>query len=164
MIIYHPFKDANHCLYRIISLLYNNKSSISEEQISFMDFYYLFPSQLKNITGWPRANSKLAIGIGNIGDSYENIENPRRVFFELNTIRKNTLAHLFSKKIISLNENNLHLHEDMIPKELLNKLQSDSFRKGFEYSVIAKEIPKIKFKGKNGLKAKTNLMEYRYDK
>lgn len=148
MIIYHPFKDANHCLYRIISLLYKNKSSVSEEQISFMDFYYLFPSQLKNITGWPRSNSKLATDIVKIDDSYEKIENPRRVFFELSIIRKNTLAHLFSKKILSLNENTLYLHEEKIPADLINKLQTDSFRKGFEYNVIAKEIPKIKFKGK----------------
>lgn len=47
MIIYHPFKDANHCSYRIISLLYQNKNKVSDEAIKFMDFYYLFPEQLK---------------------------------------------------------------------------------------------------------------------
>jgi len=60
MIIYHPFKDANHCSFRIISLLYKNKNKISDDIIKFMDFYYLFPQQLKNICGWPRSNSKIA--------------------------------------------------------------------------------------------------------
>ena len=163
MIIYHPFKDANHCLYRIISLLYKNSKEINEAQINFMDFYYLFPSQLKRINGWPRSNSKLAADIKNIDDTYETIENPRRVFFELSIIRRNTLAHLYSKEIISISESKLILNEEKVPQELLNKLQDDTFRKGFEYSIITKEIPKLKIKGKNGLKAKTNLMEYRYD-
>ncbi|HGK5742473.1 TPA: ABC-three component system middle component 5, partial [Salmonella enterica subsp. enterica serovar Javiana] len=93
MIIYHPFKDANHCSYRIISLLYKNNSKIRDEHLNFMDFYYLFPCQMQNIDGWPRSNSKLARQISTIAHSYETIENPRRIFFELNIIRKNTLAH-----------------------------------------------------------------------
>ena len=100
MIIYHPFKDANHCSYRIISLLYKNNNKIRDEHLNFMDFYYLFPCQIKNIDGWPRSNSKLARRISTIEDTYETIENPRRIFFELNIIRRNTLAHLFSKGIL----------------------------------------------------------------
>lgn len=163
MIIYHPFRDANHCSYRIISLLYKNKSKVNEEKINFMDFYYLFPSQLKNINGWPRSNSKLAEKIKFIESSYEYMENPRRIFFELNTIRKNTMAHLFSKGIISLEEDNLVLNDNKIPQSLIDTLEEDSFRVSFVFSVITNDIPKLKIKGNNGLKAKTNLMEYRYD-
>lgn len=163
MIIYHPFKDANHCSYRIISLLYKNKNKINDDVIKFMDFYYLFPQQLKNICGWPRSNSKIAKSIKLIDTSYEFIENPRRVFFELNVIRKNTLAHLFSKGIISFSEDSLILHENKIPQSLINTLENDTFRTSFEFSVISNELSKLPVKGKNGLKAKTNLMEYRYD-
>ncbi|HHQ4309346.1 TPA: ABC-three component system middle component 5, partial [Serratia fonticola] len=136
---------------------------VSEEQINFMDFYYLFPNQLKNIDNWPRANSKLAVKINSIKDTYENIENPRRIFFELSILRKNTLAHLFSKGILSLIENSLFLHDDKVPEPLIAAIENDSFRLSMEYEVIANEIPKIPTKGKKGLKAKTNLMEYRYD-
>ncbi|MEY0629774.1 ABC-three component system middle component 5, partial [Providencia rettgeri] len=101
MIIYHPLKDANHCSYRIISLLYKNNNKVNEDNIKFMDFYYLFPDQLKHISRWPRSNSKLAKQIQTIKSSYEHIENPRRIFFELNIIRKNTIAHLFSKGILT---------------------------------------------------------------
>lgn len=163
MIIYHPFKDANHCLYRLISLLYKNVNNIDEEQIHFMDFYYLFPSELKNISNWPRGGAKLYIKVNNISESYEIIANPRRIFFELKELRKNTLAHLLSKKVIFISDNKLKLDETKIPDSLIKKIETDSFRKTVEYQIIAEEVPKIKIKGKNGLKAKSNLMEYRYD-
>jgi len=163
MIIYHPFKDANHCSYRIISLLYKNNSKIRDEHLNFMDFYYLFPSQMQNIDGWPRSNSKLARQISTIAHSYETIENPRRIFFELNIIRKNTLAHLFSKGILSLIDEYIFLNIERIPASLINTLEADTFRASFEFTTIANEIPKLAIKGKKGLKAKTNLMEYRYD-
>ncbi|ACT11774.1 MULTISPECIES: ABC-three component system middle component 5 [Pectobacterium] len=163
MIIYHPFKDANHCSYRIISLLYKNNSKIRDEHLNFMDFYYLFPCQMQNIDGWPRSNSKLAHKISTINHSYETIENPRRIFFELNIIRKNTLAHLFSKGILSLIDEYISLNVERIPASLINTLETDIFRASFEFATIANEIPKLTIKGKKGLKAKTNLMEYRYD-
>ncbi|HHW4389910.1 TPA: ABC-three component system middle component 5 [Escherichia coli] len=163
MIIYHPFKDANHCSYRIISLLYKNNNKIRDEHLNFMDFYYLFPCQIKNIDGWPRSNSKLARRISTIEDTYETIENPRRSFFELNIIRRNTLAHLFSKGILSLIDEYIHLNIERIPTSLINTLEADTFRATFEFTTIANEIPKLAIKGKKGLKAKTNLMEYRYD-
>ncbi|MEV3810200.1 ABC-three component system middle component 5 [Aeromonas dhakensis] len=163
MIIYHPFKDANHCSYRIISLLYKSKIKVNESQINFMDFYYLFPEQLNKINGWPRANSKLAKKLSDITVHYEQIENPRRIFFELKLLRKNTLAHLFSKGILSLSDDLLILHEEKLPSKLIDTLESDAFRKSFEFITITSEIPKLKIKGNRGLKARTNLMEYRYD-
>lgn len=163
MIIYHPLKDANHCSYRIISLLYKNNNKVNEDNIKFMDFYYLFPDQLKHISRWPRSNSKLAKQIQTIKSSYEHIENPRRIFFELNIIRKNTIAHLFSKGIITLVEEQLILHENKIPLTLVTAIEKDTFRDSFIFKIITDSIPKLTIKGKNGLKAKTNLMEYRYD-
>lgn len=163
MIIYHPFRDANHCSYRIISLLYKNENKVNEEHLDFMDFYYLFPDQLKNIDNWPRSNSKLAVKIQSIARSYENIDNPRRIFFELNIIRTNTLAHLFSKGILSIEEGYICLNAKKLPEPLVHCLENDNFRLDFVFSILANEIPKLSIKGNKGLKAKTNLMEYRYD-
>ncbi|EAV5794478.1 hypothetical protein DKG50_24830 [Salmonella enterica] len=73
------------------------------------------------------------------------------------------MAHLFSKGIISLEEDNLVLNDNKIPQSLIDTLEEDSFRVSFVFSVITNDIPKLKIKGNNGLKAKTNLMEYRYD-
>ena len=128
-----------------------------------MSTLILWICQIKNIDGWPRSNSKLARRISTIEDTYETIENPRRIFFELNIIRRNTLAHLFSKGILSLIDEYIHLNIERIPTSLINTLEADTFRATFEFTTIANEIPKLAIKGKKGLKAKTNLMEYRYD-
>ena len=54
MLIYHPVHDINHCLYRILALLEISKhKEIDWELIKLMDFYVLFPHQLKNIKPFP---------------------------------------------------------------------------------------------------------------
>lgn len=164
MIIYHPFQDANHCLYRLLSILYKNPCSINVDVISFMDFYYLIPSQLKNIQNWPRKNSKNKAIVDSIQDSYEKIENPRRIFFELSDIRNNTLSHLIAKQIVTIKNNELHLDDKKLSPEFISKLESDSFRHSSIFKIITQEMGKINTSGKTGLKIKTNLMEYRYDK
>ena len=47
MIIYHPYKDANHCTYRIISILHKCQKPVNINYLHLADFYHLFPSQLK---------------------------------------------------------------------------------------------------------------------
>ncbi|MDX2353240.1 ABC-three component system middle component 5 [Stutzerimonas xanthomarina] len=50
MLMYHPAFDANHCLYRIVSILRaTDDQQISWPLLRMLDFYYLFPGQLKNI-------------------------------------------------------------------------------------------------------------------
>lgn len=166
MIIYHPFKDAHHCMYRFISLLFEQDDGISKNMLCLADFYYLFPSQMKRINSWPRKNSKDFKLISSFPDQYETIINPKRIYFELREIQHNTIAHLLSKGIISRDSNSaqiIKLNKRSIPEELLDYLMNDEFRETEIFNIIATKLIQVPLNGKNGIKDKSGLMEFLYD-
>ncbi|NOJ10309.1 ABC-three component system middle component 5 [Vibrio splendidus] len=164
MIIYHPYKDANHCAYRLLSILIGCKTPVSLNYLHIADFYYLFPCQLKNIERWPRAGTNLAKHIDGIEDSYEHFENPRRTFFELKTIRRNVIIYLLSKGLLEYTDNDLiKVKVSNIPKAMIELLESDVFRTSIEFTAITQNMKGLKMYGESGLKSKSGFMEYRYD-
>lgn len=166
MIIYHPYKDANHCAYRIISLMFAIDGYVSANFLHFADFYYLFPSELKFIHNWPRKNSADYKLINLIEKCYEEIPNPRMIFFEMKEIRNNALINLVSRGIVHKDpssESNFSLNKETLPDSFVQILKNDDFRNSSIFKLIVKELSQMPMNGANGLKAKSNLMEYRYD-
>ena len=148
----------------MISILLSVNKPININQLHILDFYYLFPDKMKEMHKFPRANTKKHKCIQNIPDSYELIENSRRVFFEIMDIRHNAIINLLSKNIISnLGSDEFVLNTVAIPEELMSFLNVDSFRKTDIFEILTKDLVKIKVNGENGLKFKSGLMEYRYD-
>ncbi len=164
MIIYHPYKDANHCAYRLLSILSACRMPVNINYLHIADFYHLFPSQLKNIDKWPRKNTTLYNKLHQIPDSYEYIDNPRKIFFELKTIRTNVLINLLSKNLIEYtNDNLIKIKHHKLPDSLVEQIKSDEFRKSIEFQIITTKMKDLKLHGESGLKSKSGLMEYRYD-
>lgn len=164
MLIYHPIKDANHCIYRIISIMLASKVELVNMQIlQMIDFFYVFPGQLKNINKWPRANSKQRLMIENINDEFEFIESPKRIFFELKEVHKSAINHLQSKGILEIDNNFVKIARERVPEELISTLEHDDFRKSPVFKLMADEFLKQNPTGTTGVKYKTGLMEYKYD-
>ncbi|GAB3535090.1 ABC-three component system middle component 5 [Photobacterium alginatilyticum] len=164
MIIYHPYKDANHCAYRIISILVGCSTPVNINYLHIADFYHLFPCQLKSIDRWPRKGSNNHRIINKIEDAYERLENPRRMFFELKTIRRNVIINLLSRNLVEYTRDNLiKLKQNNLPQDIVNLLDKDQFRKSAEFKLITENMRSLKLYGESGLKSKSGLMEYRYD-
>lgn len=167
MLMYHPAFDANHCLYRIVSILH----ATADQQISWpllrvLDFYYLFPSQLKNITPWPSEIRKLKALVTKIPEQFEDLTNPARTFFELEPFQKTATLELIAKGVISkssFDKGIMELEPDSLPSAYTALLDTDVFLKSDAFEVITKGLPKTKFNGSNGLKSRSGLMEYIYD-
>lgn len=167
MLIYHPIEDSNHCCYRLIRLLDAiSAESVPLHTLMICDFYSLFPGQLKNIIGWPRANSASWRTIQSIPDEYEEMLNQKRVFFKLNSIQNSAIAHLHSKEIISFSsplDGNIALNRHTVPSGIRERLTIDPVNQSNWFALITKELTKIELYGKMGLKSKTGLMEFVYD-
>ncbi|MGY4526727.1 ABC-three component system middle component 5 [Pseudomonas sp. TE21394] len=167
MLMYHPAFDANHCLYRIVSILH----AAADQQISWqllrvLDFYYLFPSQLKNIKPWPSEIRKLKAQVTKIPEQFEDLTNPARTFFELEPFQKTATLELIAKGVISkssFDKGIMKLEPDSLPSAYTALLDTDVFLKSDAFEVITKGLPKTKFNGSNGLKSRSGLMEYIYD-
>ena len=167
MLIYHPYNDANHCIYRVISILLNvEKNEVPLTALRLCDLYYLVPSELKLIKKWPRKGSKYYKAIIEINEQYEKIVNNKRIFFELQGIQNNTLVFLLAKGILcntSYTKKIVKLNIDNVPRSIKKSMQEDEFRDSMIFDLITKELPKQRMNGVSGMKYKTDLMEYRYD-
>lgn len=163
MIVYHPAYDAHHCSYRILNILYAVKDkSLSSEMIRFVDFYYLYPHLLKNMSSLPKPlNYKRKI-IQDVDEPFEITPNPMVLFYELGKTQKSVLASLQNKSIISMNNRMIKLNVDSLPGKLIEAFKNDSFTKQDIFQVLIGSLTKVNLHGPNGFKAKSGLMEFRY--
>lgn len=166
MILYHPAKDINHSIYRMISILISVDDILSIDKLRLLDFYYTFPNLLKEIKPWPadiKASKKL---ISKIPEPYEKISNSSRLFYEISNIQKSSLATLHSKGILDdekYRDGKLLLNVDELPKKLLQAIKDDEFLKSDVFKVISFDLLRTQWEGKKGLKSRTGLLEYKYD-
>lgn len=167
MLIYHPAYDANHCLYRLLAILQGTKDfSISWDQLRVFDYYYLFPSQLKNIKPWPVSIKEFKTRLGSISEQFEDINNPARVLYDLQVFQKTAALELIAKGIVSKPEFDngiLKINSDLLPKAYFEFEKNDSFLRGDAFEIITQALPKVEFNGAAGLKKRSGLMEYIYD-
>lgn len=167
MLMYHPAFDANHCLYRILSILHaTGDAPISWPLLRMLDFYYLFPSQLKYIKPWPGEIRKLKAQVMKIPDQFEDLTNPARTFFELEPFQKTATLELIAKGVLSkssFDKGIMELEPDSLPSAYKDLLYTDDYLKSDAFEVITKGLPNTKFSGSNGLKFRSGLMEYVYD-
>ncbi|WP_460428913.1 ABC-three component system middle component 5 [Azotobacter armeniacus] len=129
--MYHPAFDANHCLYRIVSILHaTSDTQISWPLLRMLDFYYLFPGQLKNIKPWPREMGKLKAQVMKIPDQFEDLTNPARTFFELEPFQKTATLELIAKGVLSkssFDKGIMELEPDSLPSAYTALLDTDDF-------------------------------------
>ncbi|MDH0747970.1 hypothetical protein N5D61_16690 [Pseudomonas sp. GD03842] len=166
MLIYHPAFDANHCVYRIVSILSATQKDISWPLLRILDFYYLFPGQLKKLSPWPKEIQKYKSLVKQVPDEYESITNPARVFFDLESFQKTAILELIAKGVLSkssFDQGVMKLESESISQDYKVNLVSDPFVNSPAFKVITEALPVVQFGGMNGLKKRSGLMEYIYD-
>ncbi|TMN71708.1 hypothetical protein CWB85_09785 [Pseudoalteromonas sp. S1727] len=166
MLLYHPLTDVNHCMYRLLNLTLHIEGDIQFEKLRVVDFYYLFPHLLNEIKPWPTDIKKFKKFLPSNKKSFEHISNKKKVFFELNSIQKQAIAILVSKDLINIDKIKngvVSLNKEKLPEAIYNELGKDSFSKSDCFSILTDALINSNWNGKNGLKLKTGLLEYRYD-
>lgn len=166
MILYHPLKDANHCIYRMLSILVKSPSEISLERLRVIDFYHIFPHLLASISPWPNDIKKYKKYTREIPPSFESIPDKRRLFYELSEIHKQSILTLVSKGILdkdraksgiaTINKNN-------IPEKILATIKCDEYNNSKIFEILTKGLTVTSWTGRNGLKDRSGLMEFIYD-
>jgi hypothetical protein len=167
MLIYHPAFDASHCSYRIVKLfnILDEKRYIEEDRIKIIDFYTVFPKQIKYIK-FPRSiNSRyIRKEIDKINDIYRPCKS----------------SFLMAKKMSFIQEKVLQI---LVINEFLDKRESSKeYKRGGKFNQLALSTPIFEeyiqheveelllnfllnhpLNGNDGLKSRTSLMEFRYD-
>lgn len=167
MLVYHPAFDANHCAYRLIHILiYSENEYLDWEKLRLADFYYLFPCLLSSIKPLPKSLSKARKYFSNIPVPYENIPNPKRIFFDLRDIQNSTIASLISKQIIDRDlfcMGKVSIVKENVPESLVSSFEENIISSEKWFVSLVNGIQEVEISGSKGLKARSGLMEYRYD-
>jgi hypothetical protein len=163
MIVYHPFDDGYHCFSRILLIVY--RLPVKEydlKTIQILDFYFLFPSLLKKV----RLPNELKIYrpyINGLRDSYCIINNIKSAIIHLEHQINDVIHYMAAYEFINIEkikENKVLPINKKNYEQLVNQLKHyDNDLLDFLVNILAK----IPLEGKNGLKSRTGLFEYRYD-
>ncbi|MCS6122794.1 ABC-three component system middle component 5 [Shewanella baltica] len=166
MLLYHPYKDSNHCIFRMLTILSTLDKSIELEKLRILDFYYIFPHFIKEIDGWPRAYISFKKIAEEISEPFENTPNKKKLFFDLNQIQSQAIMKLCAREILSINlakKGIIKLEKSKISEDFMKKIEDEKNNNAISLKLVSNFLSKIEWKGKNGLKKRTGLMEYKYD-
>lgn len=164
MIFYHPASDAYHGALRQYALLRSFNYPVEIEKIQILDFYLVYPEHLKHVR-LPKGYVKWKNHSREISVTYKNKQDPKFLFLAHAKGSKVSTAMLLAKKIV---DNNLYeaglLSLSGVENEILEKVKGrfvSRFDGYFDFLIkLANEVPLY---GKDGLKHRTGLLEYRHD-
>ncbi len=167
MLMYHPAQDVNHCVYRTLTILQTSEhKAISIEVFRLIDFYTVFPYLLKLISTLPTPVHRYKKEFKDIPEPFESLKNTKRILHELERLQSIAFQNLLAKDLIEREayENGLLKRTDKALPEPFIKAVSESRLSNLGwFKVLINQFPKAKLVGNNGLKARTGLMEFRYD-
>lgn len=166
MLTYHPIHDPSHCIFRLLCLMNDiKKEEVSWEQLKILDFYVLFPHFISDMR-MPKELSGYRKMLKNISKPYENLPATSRLMFELGKIQERTINSMVAKGLVEKDvflSGHIKVRFPMIPKKIITSIEDAKFRKEEWYSFLTNLLVQIPTKGKDGIKDRTGLMEYRYD-
>lgn len=168
-ITFQPALDPFHAAFRILRLrpIIAAFGPLHQDQVRILDFYLTFPFRIEGIRLIPkhRKYRKLASEYRS-AKSYGNQPEDQIIFNRMEPIQIAAFETLATHNLIT--PSHLIAHEIQatsapVPEELVTRVdaanQRDSELMGF-LGVLASEY---ELTGTDGLKNRTNLMEYRYD-
>lgn len=165
MLIYHPAFDAYHCVFRMLALI-EASPLIEVDRARLLDFYLAFPSAIADI----RLPSTLSHGrrlAKSLANVYRDPLNPKAVFRDMAQIQ-----HAALRSIVALGLVDVKLYEQgvlkrnsavILPSDLRRCLEKYLEASPAVLGFLLKDLATIPLRGLNGLKHRTELLEYRYD-
>jgi len=163
MILYHPIDDVYHCFYRLSLLVYRLPLMEYElKKIQILDFYFLFPGLIKKIR-WPKELNIYRQYFSNLRTPYTKISDIKSIIIQLDHQVNDVIHYMAAYDLIDVEK----VKNGFILKKNEKKLM-DAFEKIEDYDndlldFLVNVLANIPLNGKDGLKSRTGLFEYRYD-
>jgi len=166
MLIYHPAFDIYNCIFRVLQLLsYTNDAEIEVDKLRIWDFYLTFPREVRKIKFPMELSALKKVFKEKEQNLYEDLIDPRRIMDRMKPYQLAALKALASYGFIdkdSLSKNVVKKTNKEIPLELKQQLSELSVEKLNILKLITgfKDLPLY---GDFGLKARTGLIDFKYD-
>jgi hypothetical protein len=168
MLIYNPTFDLHHCIFRLLQLMNNctEKNEIEVERIRIWDFYLVFPNEILSLRFPSEALRYKSLFKKNDENPYEQLQNRQRVFQRMESYQLSALKCIASYGFIDsekLNQGKVKINRKALPVELLEKMDDSTYRNTNIISLLTGPLAGLNLYGQDGLKARSSLLEYRYD-
>ncbi len=171
MIVYHPAFDLYHCVFRLLQILthFNKKQYVEIERLRIWDYYLLFPDQLHTIK-LKREEDDIKKLIKNfitqVENPYEVILDNRKMFEKIKPYQLTAVKCLASHGIINkeyLSENRVTVVSKTILEKYISQFEPLSPKERNVIGLMTSHFQEMSMFGPTGLKARTKLLESRYD-
>lgn len=168
MLVYHPAFDIYNCIFRMLQLLsYTKEEEIAFDKLRIWDFYLAFPSQVSEIT-FPADLRHLKEKIfKDRKNPYEELSNPKGIFDRMETYQLSAIKCIASYGFVDskqLSKNKVKKTGKEVPKELLSQLNNPRTESKNIIKLVTSDFVNLPLLGKEGLKARTGLLNFKYDK
>lgn len=168
MLIYSPAFDLSHCIFRIFYIInhLNEKTPTEIDKIRIIDFYLAYPGCINDFK-FPADMLDIKKDFKELNKEYRDPINKNVTFQRMSILQKKAIASLLSLGYINIESYKNGLIErtnKKLPFEIRKKLSNFSFYgNGKLPLIIVITLLNIELKGDKGLKARSGLMEYRYE-
>ncbi|WP_352699105.1 ABC-three component system middle component 5 [Mesorhizobium sp. M0590] len=163
MLVYHPIFDIHHGLFRLCFILDHHPSKeIHIDALRILDFYFLFPYLLSSFD-FTQGAGKQGRLLAGPRSKYNMTASPETLLNHLRGLNHLTLTALASKNILAPADLELGVArrtDVALPETIFDAAQERDIELA---SYLATKLGTIPLYGPKGLKARSHLLEYRYD-
>lgn len=165
MLIYHPAFDASHTAFRmlLISELLEGKT-IEIDRICIVDLLYSFPNVVSDIRLTPELRRKR--GTLPKKKIYSLQKEPKAIFYKMQPIQIAAINFLVAKGFYEVSQYEkriLKRSSKEIPQRISQLIRGIEGDNREIINFLINDLGVFPLIGKNGLKDRTRIMEYRYD-
>lgn len=168
MLLYHPATDFYHCWMRFASVLCDGGlSAVEYDRMRVIDFFLCFPKEVGNCAWAKEMSIELRRATRLLSWGYQDPASIRQAFPSMSKIHNQVVMDLVSKGIIERKQYSEGLLSVARNNTAITLLQS--ITAGWEsrneswYKPILSNLLSIPLHGEGGLKARSGLLEFRYD-
>ncbi|MEZ2145367.1 ABC-three component system middle component 5 [Bradyrhizobium sp. DN5] len=163
MLVYHPAFDIYHGVFRALLLLENvpNKS-MPFDALRIVDLYFLFPYLLADFE-FPRGAGRRGRRLAGPKSRFNTLPSPKTFVSQMQGLHMLIAAALAGRGLIqgeALKRGNVERTDAVVSEELLGQSTSEDIELA---AYLGSNLATIPLLGKDGLKARSRLMEFRYD-
>jgi len=163
MIGYHPARDPYHTIVRFVRLLDIFDRPVEFERLRIADFLLLFPEHVHDMS-IPRGDMGLRSSIPRNANPYWRNVDAALLFRQMASVHTAALNRMIAAGTVHRTIADLvELIPGAVPQELAAAAYSSSLLTKEIQSLVEGPLTALPIVGQHGLKARSALMEYRYD-
>lgn len=165
MLIYDPSRDPYHAAVRVLSILHITDKPLELEAAQILDLLLLYPG-LVVASKLPRNAARLKKMAAERQSPFRQAPSGRAIIDAIKAIQQAAAATLASVNVLSsdsLKKRVLARTSVALPPALASAVEMFLMKDSEYRNLLVQQLGEIQLIGKDGLKARTGLAEYRYD-